>query len=73
MDKPNAHPHSHLFTVRVWEEEIGANQNEWRGKVQLLSTGETRYFREWAGLVPLLVALLSELDTNLVQNHETGL
>ncbi len=70
MDKPNAHPHSHLFTVRVWKEEIGVQQSEWRGKVQLLSTGETRYFRQWTGLVPLLVALLVELDANLEINQQ---
>jgi hypothetical protein len=71
MDRPNMHPHSHahlnaredhLFTVRVWEEEIGIDQTEWRGKVQLLTTGEVRYFREWAALVPLLLSILAELD-----------
>ncbi|HEY0752397.1 MAG TPA: hypothetical protein VGD98_00340 [Ktedonobacteraceae bacterium] len=62
MEKLTNHPHSHLFTVRVWEEEIGVNQTEWRGRVQLLTTGETRYFREWRGLVPLLLTLLAELE-----------
>ena len=56
-------PRSHLFTVRVWEEEIGADQTEWRGKVQLVTSGEVRYFREWDALVPLLLTMLSELDT----------
>src|SRR5690242_4230764 len=50
----NVHPRSHLFTVRVWEEEIRPGQTEWRGKVQLLTNGEVRYFREWAALGPLL-------------------
>lgn len=63
-EKSDIHPQSHLFTVRVWEEEIGPNQREWRGKVQLLTSGETRYFRKWTGLVPLLVTLLSELDAD---------
>jgi hypothetical protein len=62
-------PHSHLFTVRVWEEVIGTDQAEWRGKVQLLTTGEVRYFREWTRLVPLLVALLAELDSEMEANH----
>ncbi len=60
MDNPRVQPRSHLFSVRVWEEEIGPNQSEWRGRVQFLNTGETRYFREWEGLVPLLIALLAE-------------
>lgn len=59
---PNMGPHSHLFTVRIWEEEIGTGKTELRGKVQLLTTGETRYFREWTRLVPLLLTMLSELD-----------
>lgn len=58
----NMGPHSHLFTVRIWEEEIGTGKTELRGKVQLLTTGETRYFREWTRLVPLLLMMLSELD-----------
>lgn len=70
MEKPEVRAHSHLFTVRVWEEEIGADQTEWRGRVQLLTTGETRYFREWAGLVPLLRALLAEVDHDLDMRQE---
>ena len=63
MDTSNLRPRSHLFTVRVWEEEIGAEQTEWRGKVQLFPSGEIRYFREWAALVPLLLTMLSEEDS----------
>ena len=66
MDRPSQHPRSHLFTIRVWKEEIGTNQTEWRGKVQLVTSGEVRYFRQWATLVPLLATMLSELDTNSV-------
>ena len=62
-DKLSHSPRSHLFTVRVWEEEIWADQTEWRGKVQLVTSGEVRYFREWDALVPLLLTMLSELDT----------
>ncbi len=65
MEKSNVCRRSHLFTIRVWEEEIGSDQTEWRGKVQLLSSKEVRYFREWAALAPLLLLLLaeSELDS----------
>jgi hypothetical protein len=69
MAIPNVPPRSHLFTVRVWEEVIGTEQTEWRGKVQLFTTRETRYFREWAALVPLLLTMLSELDTELESNR----
>ena len=60
MDTPLQRPHSHLFTVRVWKEEVGTDRTEWRGKVQLLTSGEVQYFRDWAALVPLLLTMLSE-------------
>jgi len=63
MDKPSQHPRSHLFTVRVWKEEVRNGQIEWRGKVQLVNSGDVRYFREWAALVPLLIAMQSEADS----------
>jgi len=73
MDRPNLHARSHLFTVRVWEEEVGVDQREWRGKVQLLSSGEVRYFREWAALAPLLLAMLSESEPDSDINlHSKG-
>lgn len=63
MDKPYQHPRSHLFTVHVWQEEVGSDQTEWRGKVQLITDGTVRYFRGWDGLVPLLVRMLAEWGT----------
>jgi hypothetical protein len=63
MQKLQRRPRSHLFTVQVWEEAVEMEQTEVRGKVQLLTTGEARYFREWAALVPLLVTMLSEVDS----------
>ncbi len=69
MDTPTQRPRSHLFTVRVWKEEMGTDQIEWRGKVQLLASGDVRYFRGWAALVPLLLTMLSELDFELEPNQ----
>jgi hypothetical protein len=65
MDTPDVQPRSHLFTVRVWEEQIGTDQTEWRGKVQLLTSGEVRYFRGWAALVPLLITMLTESQSEV--------
>jgi hypothetical protein len=62
MDKPSQGRRSHLFTVQVWQEEVRKGQSEWRGKVQLFTSGEVRYFRNWVALVPLLLAMLSESD-----------
>jgi len=47
---------SHLFTVRLWQEECAAGGREWHGKVQHVLSGETRYFRQWADLIRFLRA-----------------
>ena len=51
MTDESSRSQSHLFTVRVWREELGAGRVEWRGKVQHALSGEARYFREWAELI----------------------
>ena len=48
-----------LFTVRMWQEETGDGQLEWRGKVQALPEGEAYYFRDWPWLVGHLEAMLA--------------
>ncbi len=54
-------PHrSHLFTVRLWLEELGAGQTEWRGKLQSVTSGEVRYFRAWSALIDHLIAMLPD-------------
>jgi hypothetical protein len=49
---------SHLFMVRVWLEDLGDGKQEWRGKVQYVANGETRYFRDWQTLIAYLEMLL---------------
>ena len=49
--------------MRVWQEELGNGQKEWRGKVQEVHSGEVRYFREWPTLVAALLKMLSEPDS----------
>jgi hypothetical protein len=58
MDKAQPPSRTHLFTVRVWLEDLGAGQTEWRGEVQYVVSGEMRYFRDWPTLVALLQAML---------------
>jgi len=43
-------PHSHLFMVRVWLEDLGDGKAEWRGQVQHVLSGEVRYSRDWLTL-----------------------
>jgi hypothetical protein len=62
MEPPNVRSRSHLFTIRVWKEETGTDQTEWRGKVQIFPGGDARYFRDWAALVPLLLTMLVESE-----------
>ena len=50
--------HSHLFTVRLWLENLGAGRAAWRGQVQHVLSGETHYFRDWPRLIALLRAML---------------
>jgi hypothetical protein len=53
-----AGPSSHLFIVRVWEEEPGRGSEAWRGKVQHVLSGEAYYFRSWEELAGHLRAML---------------
>ena len=57
-DTDSEHPQSHLFTLRLWREELGGGQTEWRGRLRHVLSGDTRHFREWPTLIELLVAML---------------
>ena len=50
---------SHLFTIRIWTEEISKTESELRGKVLHVSTGETRYFRDWSKLLAFIQDMMS--------------
>jgi hypothetical protein len=56
--------YSHLFTVRLWAEELGNGQTEWRGQVQHVLSGETRYFRDWGTLVEFVLMTLTRLGSD---------
>lgn len=62
-DNAQPAPRTHLFTVRVWLEELGTGQTEWRGQVQYVVSGEVHYFREWPALVALLQAMLPKKES----------
>jgi hypothetical protein len=50
---------SHLFTIRMWPEAIGANQVEWRGQVRHISSGQMYHFRDWQSLMEFMENILS--------------
>ncbi len=56
------HPHSHLFTLRVWEEALGEGKAEWRGRVHQVASGETLFFRDWAGLIATLRRMIAKTE-----------
>jgi len=58
------HPCSELFNVRVWREDMGAGRIEWRGKVEHVLSGETRYFRDWHVLLDFLQETRTEAGVN---------
>lgn len=57
-----AGPEVQIFSVRLWSENLGDGQREWRGQVRHMPSGETRYFREWAVLAEFLQEMLPRLD-----------
>jgi hypothetical protein len=57
--QPDPPPTAHLFVLRLWLVSSNAPQPEWRGRLQHVNSGETRYFREWRALITQLQALLN--------------
>ncbi len=62
MEQEPQHAGSHLFTVRVWQEELGGGQAEWRGRAQDIATGNAAYFRDWPGLIAVLSRLVETTE-----------
>jgi hypothetical protein len=62
-------PHSHLFTLRLWQEPLGDGRFEWRGKVQYVLSGRAHYFRDWPALVCYLEEKLPELGAKEQPQH----
>jgi hypothetical protein len=58
---------SHLFTVRLWLEDLGDGRAEWRGQLQHVLSGETHYFRQWETLLALLRAMLPAKTDSAVE------
>jgi hypothetical protein len=48
----------HIFTLRLWLEQLDNEVFEWRGEIKNTSTGEIRYFRSERSLYNALWILL---------------
>lgn len=70
LDQPY-HP-SHLFTVRVWPEEVDTGQVEWRGQVEHVLSGEIRYFRDWRTLIDHLLVMLPATEAGQAGEEAEG-
>ena len=46
---------SHLYTIRLWPEDLGDGVWEWRGMVKHVASGKEHYFRDWGALKELMV------------------
>jgi hypothetical protein len=64
MDRDSRQPslHTHLFTLRLWCEELGQGQIEWRGRIKHLGSGEVRYFRDPRTLYAALLRMLASME-----------
>ncbi|MCA9955848.1 MAG: hypothetical protein H6657_24370 [Ardenticatenaceae bacterium] len=51
MNEKSERVHSHMFTLRVWVEDVGNGRFEYRGTLKHVLTGETHHFRGWPPLI----------------------
>jgi hypothetical protein len=69
---------THLFMLRLWSEDLGGGQTDWRGSVQHVNSGELRYFRDWPTLQAFVDGLLGRVDPQVshadeIDDTENGL
>ncbi len=62
MTQGRTHHRTHLFTLRMWAEDLGEDRLEWRAQVRHVLSGETHYFRRWSELWDFVQACLPEWD-----------
>ncbi len=73
MDAHQASHPSHLFTLRLWLENLGDGRTEWRGQVQHVLSGQVRYFCDWPTLIAHLMAMLAaEPETRQARKETEG-
>lgn len=53
-----------VFMLRLWLEDLGNGENEWRGKAQYVNSGEVIYFREWSILETFVEGFLGDCLSN---------
>jgi len=64
MEEDTPYRRSLFFTIRLWPENMGWGQIDWRGKVQYIPGGDTLYFRDWLALLAFLEKVMSKDEDN---------
>ncbi len=59
MEPRAAVPRSHLFTVRIWEEDLGEGRHEWRGRIVHVLGEEERCFRDWDAVTEFMLDVVT--------------
>jgi hypothetical protein len=55
---------SQLFIVRMWREDLGDGQSEWRAHIRHVPDGDERYVRTWQDLEIFLGRYNDRSDPN---------
>lgn len=63
-DYQHSYRPAHLFTLRLWSEELDKGEMEWRLQLRSIETGQTHCFHDWPSLVGLLLTMLPVPDDN---------
>jgi hypothetical protein len=63
---------SHLFTLRLWVEELGDGETEWRGEVRYVPSGAIYYFRRWDQLQETMRRCLAGFELDPDGSRRTG-
>ena len=61
---------THLFTLRLWCAEVGNGRREWRGRLHHVGHENVTYFRGWAALLPLILAMLRRAGVTISVEQE---
>ena len=61
---------AHLFTLRLWHADTGDGRREWRGRLHHVGHDDVTYFRGWAALLPVLLAMLRRAGVRINVEHE---
>jgi len=64
-DTDQPEPKTHLFILRLWLEDLGSGQTDWRGKVQYVNSGEVRYFRDWPTVEAFVDGLVRKTNPSI--------